>query len=65
MCDVVLASDAEALEKRVEKLEKALREIVDKEYALCYYVEQCNCVKCIAQRALEERPVEAEGTKDE
>ena len=45
--------EAEALENRVEKLEKALRKIVDKEYALCYYSEQCDCVKCIAQKALE------------
>ena len=45
-------SVVEHLKQKVARLEKALREIVDKEYALCYYCKQCDCVKCIAMKAL-------------
>ena len=48
----VLAADAKALEKRVEELEKALREIGDFD---CECFEDDNCAVCLARLALEEK----------
>ena len=42
--DVVMADEAEALQAENERLRAALREILDTDYARCYYVEQCDCV---------------------
>jgi Zn ribbon nucleic-acid-binding protein len=48
VCDVVLASDAEALEKENGKLRAVLERIVN-------YDAECDCPACWAKEALEEK----------